>query len=45
MEALPDVNMATTEYMIRGYFDAGHRYEVIADMLPTFYGIRMSVFA
>ncbi|XP_023255197.1 cell wall integrity and stress response component 2-like, partial [Seriola lalandi dorsalis] len=35
--------MATTEEVIRRYFDAGHTYEVIVDMLSTFHNITMSV--
>lgn len=35
--------MVTTEEAIKHYFDAGHTYEVIVDMLSTFHNITMSV--
>ena len=35
--------MGTTEELIKDYFDAGHKYEVIVDMLSTFHSITMSV--
>ena len=35
--------MGTTEEVIKDYFDAGHTYEVIVDMLSAFHSITMSV--